>query len=92
VQELTLRGCGALENAIEGRTLLEVLLGRGDHLEGDDLETSQLKARDNGPNKVTLDAIGLDHDIGALVVGHGLGERTRARRKDKIVVSTSLIV
>ena len=61
----------ALETLVEGRTLLEVLLGRSDHLEGDDLETPLFKTRDDGPNEVTLDAIRLDHDIGALVVRHG---------------------
>jgi len=50
---------------------LEVFLGWSDHLEGDDLETPLFKARDDGPDKVALDAIRLDHDIGALVVGHG---------------------
>ena len=55
---------------MEGRTLLEVLLGGRNHLEGDDLEAPLLEARDDGSNKVTLDAIRLDHDIGALVVGH----------------------
>lgn len=40
------------------------------HLEGDDLETPLFKARGDGPNKVTLGAIRLGHDIGALVVGH----------------------
>jgi hypothetical protein len=56
---------------VEGRTPLEVFLGWSDHLEGDDLETPLFKARDDGPDKVALDAIRLDHDIGALVVGHG---------------------
>ena len=56
---------------VEGRTFLEVLLGRSDHLEGDDLETPLFKTRDDGSNEVTLDAIGLDHDISALVVRHG---------------------
>jgi len=75
--------------------LLEVLLRRSDHLEGDDLETPLFKTRDDGSNKVTLDAIGLDHDIGALVVRHGgqrAWERTRESRKEKMVVSMSLIV
>ena len=61
---------GRAGDPAEGRTLLEVLLRRRDHLEGNDLETPLFKARDDGPNKVALDAIGLDHDIGALVVGH----------------------
>jgi hypothetical protein len=56
---------------VKGRTLFEVLLGRSDHLEGDDLETPLFKARYDGSNKVTLDAIRLDHDISAFVVGHG---------------------
>lgn len=63
--------CGRVRDPVEGRTFLEMLLGRSDHLEGDDLETPLFKTRDDGSNKVTLDAIGLDHDIGALVVGHG---------------------
>jgi len=49
----------------------EVLFGRSDHLEGDDLETPEFKARYDVSDKVTLDAIRLDHDICALVVRHG---------------------
>lgn len=60
-----------MEIRVEGRTLFEVLLGRSGHLEGDDLETPLFKARYDGSNEVTLDAIRLDHDIGALVVRHG---------------------
>ena len=85
-----------MEIRVKGRTLFEVLLGRSGHLEGDDLETPLFKARYDGTNKVTLDAIRLDHDIGALVVGHGgwcvVRERTRERRKERMVVSMSPIV
>ena len=79
---------------MEGRTLFEVFLGRSDHLEGNDLETPLFKARYDGSNEVTLDAIRLDHDICALVVGHGgvLGGRTRESRKKRIVVSMSPVV
>lgn len=60
-----------MEVRVEGRTLFEVLLGGSGHLEGNDFETPLFKAGYDGSNKVTLDAIRLDHDIGALVVGHG---------------------
>jgi hypothetical protein len=84
-----------IEIGMEGRTLFEVFLGGSDHLEGNDLETSLLKAGYDGPNKVPLDAIRLDHDVSALVVGHGwkgaARGRTRERRKEIMIASVSPI-
>ena len=54
------------------RTLLEVLSGRMDELERDDFESTLLEARDDLADECALDAVRLDHDVGALVVSHSV--------------------
>jgi hypothetical protein len=49
---------------------LHVGLAGGGKLHGHELETFSLEALDDLADQTTLDAVGLDHDVGALVVGH----------------------
>lgn len=51
--------------------LLEELLGGALHLEGNKLVTTLLEALHDLVNKTALDAVGLNHDIGTLGLGHG---------------------
>ena len=76
----------ALEELLAGEVgvvLLEVGAAGGDELHGDELETLVFEALDDLADEATLDAVGLDHDVGALgVAGHGVrwwgggGEKT----------------
>ena len=50
--------------------LFEVSLARGDELQGDELETALFEAGDDGADESALDAIGLDHDVGAFSGDH----------------------
>jgi len=52
--------------------LLQVLLAGGHELHGGEPEALLLEALDDFANEATLDAVGLDHDVGALG-GHDCG-------------------
>jgi hypothetical protein len=60
-------------------TLLEVLLGSVDEFESNNLEATALEAGDDIANEGALDAIRLDHDVGALgVVRHSARRENRS--------------
>merc|ERR1712000_392958 len=59
----------ASEEALGGQVgvvLLKELLGGVGHLQGSELEALLLKALDDLADQATLDAVGLDHNVGAL--------------------------
>lgn len=47
-----------------------------DELEGDDFESAFLKARDDLADESALDAVRLDHDVGALGVRHSVRQKS----------------
>ena len=51
-------------------TLLEVLFGRVDQLQGNELEATLFKAGDDLANESTLDTIGLDDEDEVSIVAH----------------------
>ncbi len=51
----------------------KVILGSGDHLEGDELEAALFEALDDIADESTLDGVGLDGDEGAFFLGGGHG-------------------
>ena len=59
----------ALEEWLLGQilvVLLEVFLGRGDHLQSNELVSSLLESTDNVADQAALDAVGLDGDEAGL--------------------------
>ncbi len=50
--------------------LFEMSLAWGDEFQGDKLEAALFETGDDGANKSALDAIGLDHDVGAFSGDH----------------------
>ena len=50
--------------------LFEMSLAWSDEFQGDKLEAALFETGDDGANKSTLDAIGLDHDVGAFSGDH----------------------
>ena len=50
--------------------LFEVSLAWSDEFQGNKLETALFEAGDDGADKSALDAIGLDHDVGAFSGDH----------------------
>jgi hypothetical protein len=73
-------GNQAVEEGLASKVLvvlLKVLLGRGDELDGSELEATVLEARDDGANEATLDGLAVRRHSRLKCVGNGNGDARR---------------